>query len=529
MKRTASPCRSGRACTAAVALLGLLALGAVSNPAGAAGSSIPDRPEDLQYPPLKFTPPDAATYRVKLAGGIPAYLVPDHTLPLVNIVVIMRAGTDLDPAGKEGLAEMTAGLLTKSGTKTMTAEALEERVAYLGAQLESGTGAGRGMFGFGGVPVSSTESRISVNLLSKDVDEGLSLLTACLRDCAFQDDRVELRRQQTLQDIQRRNDDSATIEDYEWGYLMAEEGHWTNRRPTEASLKSITKADMVAFQHRYLGPKNFVLAVSGDFDRNEMVKKLEAAFAHWPTPGENPGPPAAPSDSTRSGWFVADKDVNQTRVSIGLRALDRYDPDFYAAEVMNFILGGGGFSSRLLNRIRSDEGLAYQVRSGLEGCVYYPQELRIAYQTKVRSTARATQLALEEIRRIMIAPVSDAELTTAKKSFIEGFPSRFPNAGAMAGNLAAEEVTGRYQRDPRYFAEYTKRVDAVTADDVQRVAKRLLDPTKMTFLFVGNATEMALTDGKHDVTLAGLSHGQMKSVPLRDPLTMKEIAAGGAQ
>ena len=528
------PVINRRAALAGVNLLAVLfaltlSLGAAAGPVRADDSAggIPDRPDKLHYPPLKFTPPDPGAYRVKLAGGIPAYLVPDHTAPLVNIVVVMRAGSDLDPAGKEGLAEMTAALLTRSGTKSMTAEALEERVAYLGAQLESGTGSGRGMFGFGGVPVGSTESRVSLNLLSKDVDEGLALLTSCLRDCAFQSDRVELRRQQDLQDIKRRNDESSSIEEYEWGYLLDGAGHWSNRYPTEASLQSITAADMVAFQHRYYGPKNFVLAVSGDFEKGTMVRKLEAAFARWPVSGENPGPPAAPTEAPRAGWFVADKDVNQTRVSIGLRAIDRYDPDFYAAQVMNFILGGGGFSSRLVNSIRSDEGLAYQVRSSLEGGVYYAGPWRIAYQTKARSTARATELALDELKRIVDQPVSAEELDTAKKSFVEGFPARFPNAQSIAGGLAADEVTGRFQRDPHFLAEYGQRFDAVTSADVQRVARRLLDPAKMTFLFVGNATEMALSDGKHDVTLSKLAGTDLTRVPLRDPLTMKEIAGGG--
>ncbi len=254
----------------------------------------------------------------------------------------------------------------------MTAEQLEERLSFLGAQLQSGMGSGRGMFGMGGVPVSGTESYVTLNLLAKDIDEGLGLLTDCLKGCAFQADRLDLRREQELQDMKRRNDESAGIESYEWGYLMRGEDHWSNRYPTEASMNSITREDMVSFQRRTMGPKNFVLSVSGDFDKKAMVKKLEKAFAGWPTPGENPGAPAAPAEPSKAGWFIADKDVNQTRVSIGLVAVDRYDPDFPAAMVMNYVLGGGGFTSRLVNRIRSDEGLAYSVNSRLEGGFYYP-------------------------------------------------------------------------------------------------------------------------------------------------------------
>jgi zinc protease len=405
----------------------------------------------------------------------------------------------------------------------MTAEQLEDRLAFLGAQLESGVGGGGGMFGMGGVPISGAEARVTLNLLAKDLDEGLALLRGCLEGAAFQEDRLTLRKDQQLQAMKQRNDNSADLEEREWGFLMRGEDHWTNRYPTEASLRSITRDDLAALRQRCVGPKNFVLAASGDFDRAAMAKKLDKAFAGWPWPGENPGPPQAPSAPAAQGWYVVDKPVNQTRVSLGLRALDRYDPDFYAAQVMNFILGGGGFTSRLVNRIRSDEGLAYSVRSAFESGFYYPDPWRAYFQTKARSTAFATSIALTEINRIRDSLVTASELETAKNSFIEGFPSRFPTAAAIAGVLAAEELTGRYQRDPGFFGRYAARIAAVTPEEVQRVARRLLDPSKMAFLMVGDAKEMMLSDGKHDVQLGSLAGGEPKKIPLRDPMTMKPM------
>ncbi len=288
-------------------------------------------------------------------------------------------------------------------------------------------------------------------------------------------------------------------------------------------MNSITRDDLVALQRRYVGPRNFVVAVAGDFDRAAMKAKLEKAFAGWPTPGENPGPPKPPVAPAAQGWYVVDKDVNQTRVSLGLRALDRYDRDFAAAQVMNYVLGGGGFTSRLVNRIRSDEGLAYTVRSSFEGGVYYPDPWRAFFQTKARSTAFAISIALTEIGRVRDSLVTPGELETAKNALIEGFPARFPTAQAIAGALAADELTGRYQQDPAYLAQYTGRIAAVTAEDVQRVAQRLLDPAKLTFLMVGSAKETVLPDGKHDVLLTKLAGGEPKRLPLRDPMTMKPM------
>jgi zinc protease len=513
---------SSRRILAGTGLAALVAAFTIAFAAPSAGAAdIPERPEGLHFPALQYTPPAPATYRAKLAGGTPVYLVPDHTLPLVNVTVILRVGPDLDPAGKEGLSSAMTWLLTRSGTKTLTAEQLEERVAGLGAQLESGGGSGGGMMGIGGVPISGAEVRVGLNLLSKDLVAGLALMSDCMRDAAFQEDRLQLRRDQLLQNMKQRNDNSADIEEREWGVLLRGEDHWTNRFTTEASVKSLTREDLVAFQHRYVGPKNFVIAVSGDFEKATMLKALETAFGGWDRAGESPGPPAAPVKPATPGWFVVDKDVNQTRVSLGLRALDRYDPDFYAATVMNFILGGGGFTSRLVNRIRSDEGLAYSVNSRVEGGFYYPEPWRVVFQTKARSTAYAAQIALTEIGRIRDSLVTPGELETAKNSFIEGFPSRFTTAAAIAGALAADEATGRYAKDPGYFGAFTGRIAAVTAQDVQRVARRLLDPAKMTFLMVGNRKELLLADGKHDVTVLSLAGREPAALPLRDPMTMK--------
>lgn len=507
--------------TSVVLSIALLAAACAAVPARAA--DLPARPEELKFPPLRYAPPKAADHRVVLAGGIPAYLAPDRAFPVVTVTVLTRVGADLDPAGKEGLAATMMSLLSRSGTAKLTAEQLEERLSFLGARLESGMGGGGGMMGIGGVPIGATESRVSINLLSKDLDEGLALLADCVRGAAFQADRLQLEVDRQLQEMKQRNDATADLETREWGFLLNGADHWSNRYPTEASLRSITREDLAALRTRYLGPRNFVLAVSGDFDRAAMVKKLNAAFANWPSPGENPGPPKAPAAPAAPGWYVVDKDVNQTRVSFGLPTLDRYDPDFPAAQVMNYVLGGGGFTSRIVNRIRSDEGLAYSVGSRLEGGAYYPGAWRTAFQTKARSTAFAISIGLTEVARIRDSLVTAGELETAKNSFVEGFPARFPTLQAIAGALAAEELTGRYKRDPRYFDEFTGRIAAVSAADVQRVARRLLDPAKMTFLMVGSAKEMALPDGKHEVTLTSLAGGEPRRIPLRDPLTMKPM------
>lgn len=504
----------------------VLFVGAIAGPATtrAADGAIVAHPDQLQYRPLSYQPPRAAEHRIKLKNGVIAYLVPDRSLPLVTVNVMMRIGPDLDPAGKEGLASTAMHLLTRSGTATQTAQQVEDRAAFLGAMLSSGVGGGGGGNPFAAAGLGPSESSATINLLSKDLSDGLSLLVETLKSPAWEPDRLKLRREQTLQALKERNDQTASIEEREWSWLTRGDEHWTNRWVTAASIEGITKDDLAAFHKRYVGPRNFVLAVSGDFDRATMEKQLEKAFASWPAPGERPAAPAAPTAAAQAGWYIVDKDVNQGRVSIGLRTIDRFDPDYQAARVMNDILGAGGFSSRLVNRIRSDEGLAYSVRSGFDGGVYYPDAWRITFQSKVRSVALATQIALVEVARIRDSVVTASEIDLTKNKMIESFPTLFESASAIATTLANEELTGRYQKDPDYFSGFRERVRAVTVADVQRVARRLLDPSKMTVLMVGNARDMLAGDEKHAASISTLAGGEPKRLALRDPMTMKPIS-----
>ncbi|MBC8647151.1 MAG: insulinase family protein, partial [Thermoanaerobaculia bacterium] len=191
-----------------------------------AASTIPPRPERLKFPPLTYDAPVPADYRVPLKSGPVAYVVPDKELPLVNVVVYARAGQYLVPAGKEGLADLAGYLLARGGTKSKTAEELEERLAFLAAQLNSSVG--------------ETQGTASLNLLSKDLDEGFAILREVLTSPRFQDDKIALRKDQILQEMKQRNDESAAIESRERGFLAFGDEFFANRYPTDASVKGIS-------------------------------------------------------------------------------------------------------------------------------------------------------------------------------------------------------------------------------------------------------------------------------------------------
>ena len=472
-------------------------------------ASIPDRPEKLSFPPLVYEPPAPEQFRVALKSGPVAYIVPDRELPLVNLVVYVRAGEYLEPVGKEGLASLTGYLLARGGIKSKSAEELEERLAFLAAQLNSGIG--------------DSQGSVSLNLLSKDLGEGLTILREVLSAPRFEEDKLALRKQQVLQSMKERNDDASSIEDREHGFLAFGDNFWVNHYSTASSINAITRADLENFHRQWFFPSNYVVAVSGDFDSKEMVQKLEALFADWPFAGQPPAPIPTNTVFAPTGVYLVNKDVNQGRVSMMLPGITRDNPDYFSVLIMNDILGGGGFTSRLVNRVRSDEGLAYDVHSSFPGGVYYPLTFTVGFQSKSRTVAYAASIVLDEMKRVTTQPATDGEINGSKRGFIDRFPRTFGTKAQVATTFAQDELTGRYATEPQYWKNYRARTDRVSKDDVLGVARKYLILDKLVILVVGAKEEILLGHPNHPIKLADLAGGRFSELPLRDPLTMKPM------
>ena len=470
-----------------------------------APAPVPAHPRYLKYPALKYAPPKAAECRQALANGAVGYFVEDHDLPLVNISVTIRTGSYLDPAGKAGLASATASQMRAGGTAHYKAEAFDEEADFLAAEISSAAG--------------GTSASASINFMVKDTDKSLELFFDMLRNPAFQQDRLNLFKSQELQAIERRNDRTDEIEGREWNRLMRGDRHFTSILVTKDSITSIAREDLVEFHKKYYHPSNFIFAVSGDFKTAEMKARLEKQMADWPDSGPTVTKAPKPDYVLNPGIYLVNKpDVNQARVSIGHLGIIRGNPDEYAIDMMNEILGGAGFSSRIMNRVRTDEGLAYDAGSSFSVGVYYEGLFRAAFQSKSATAAQATQIVLDEIDRMRNAKVTVEELETVKNQAIEIFPRYFASARSVAATFAGDEYTGR---DPRYWETYRDKVKAVTVDDVQRVAREYLHPDKLVILAVGNAEDVLKgSPEKPEISFNKIMSGKIVRIPLPDPATM---------
>ena len=329
--------------------------------------------------------------------------------------------------------------------------------------------------------VGDTSGSVGVNLLSKDLDEGLTMLREVLTAPRFQD-RIDLYKTQQLQAMKQRNDDSRNIERRELIRLAYGDHFFRSQVTTKASIESITEADLRGFHQAWFHPRNFVVAVSGDFDRKTMLAKLEALFAKWPYQGQVAKPVPTNKQFAKPGVYLVDKEVNQGRVDIMLPGILRDNPDYYAVQVMNDILGGGGSPAGLPTACDQMKGWP-TVPIHFPGGTYFPRTFVAGYQSKSRTVLYAAQIVLEEMRKITQDQVTDKEIETAKASYIQTFPQAFETKTAVAGTFASEEFTGRLAKNPAYYKNFRAKIAAVTKDDIQRVAAKYLTPDKVAILW----------------------------------------------
>jgi predicted Zn-dependent peptidase len=473
--------------------------------AALAAAELPKHPRELKFAPRQYTPPKGADYQHKLSNGATAFLVEDHDFPLISVSIMIRTGQYLEPHEKAGLASFTGSQMRSGGTLKRSPSEFDEEAAFLAASIGSSIGDVSGSAG--------------LNCLAKDIDAGLALFVEMLRTPGFAEDRLKLAKSQTLQAMERRNDRTPEIEAREFARLMRGD-HFSAWEETKSNIEAITRQDLIDFHKRYYYPANFVFAVSGDFETKQMLSKLESAFGNWPSPRMAVPPVPKPAHKPVPGVYVVNKpDVNQGRVRMGHLGVTISNPDHLGLSIMNGILGGDAFTSRITERVRSDEGLAYSAGSAFPAGTYYEGIFSAGFQSKTATVAQAIDIVIEEINKMRDTKVKPEELQTAVNRAVEALPLRFATSAAKAGQFASDFYTNM---PADYWQQYTPKLRALTADDLQRVAQKYLHPEQLVILAVGNVEGMLKGNPdrpQHSLEKIAGAKGVVR-IPLPDPLTM---------
>jgi len=424
------------------------------------------RPEQLSYPPLTFRLP--AVEQVKLPNGIRLYLQEDHELPLVEVSAMLPAGSITDPQEKTGLADLYAAVLRSGGAGAYSPEAFDEFLASRAIDLSAASG--------------SYTLDLGLSLQSAELKTGLQALRDMLRHPHFDAERLELARRQTLEGIRRRNDSPSSIARRTMRQALYP-GHPLGRMETAQTVSAISRDDLLAFHQRFAHPQNFWLGITGDFDRQQLLADLQELFADWDgTPTERKIP--ALEGKTDATVWLGEKPVPQTTILFGEIGIEKDNPDLYALRVMNYILGGGGFNSRLMREVRSNRGLAYSVYSYYQVGRLLPGQFIAACEAKSETTMQVIKLMREQMALMREQAVNDEELQLAKESLINSFVFAFEDSHDVVAQQMRLDFYG-YPQD--YLSSYRDKVAAVSIEDVQRVARSYLHPDRQQLVLVGNS------------------------------------------
>jgi len=424
-------------------------------------------PDDLQIGPIDFNPPQAE--RVVMDNGIVVYLLEDHDLPLFDAVAYFKAGSIYDPPGKLGLAGLTSTVMRTGGTDSMTGDELDEELEFMAGSVE--------------VSAGREAAVATLSVLAKDMERGLEIFSDVLRNPAFAEDKLDLAKKRSIEGIRRRYDTPASTIGAEFPKLVyGEESVWA-RLPTEDTVSDIAREDLVRFHKRCFMPNNMILGISGDFDRSELMAQLGSLFGDWLTRDlELPAIEPIERSFVPSVNYIH-KEINQSNIRLGHLGIRRHNPDEFAVKIMNYVLGWGGFTSRLWIEVRSDRGLAYSVWGGMRSGTDYGL-FQAGCQTGAGTTCEATALIRDVIAGMTEAPPTDEELALAKDGELNSFVFNFASSAQIVRTRVDLEFHG-YPSD--YLDTYEEKIAAVTGKDVQRVAKKYLHPDKLVVLVVGDA------------------------------------------
>jgi zinc protease len=412
--------------------------------------------------------------RTTLPNGLQVVIVPTSRLPLVDFRLVSRAGAVNDPAGREGVARLVAELLTQ-GAGTRDAKQVAGDIEFVGGSLDAGAGA--------------EQFVVSCEVLKKDLTLGLEIFRDVIVSPRLAAEEFERKKEETLGQIASDKSEPSVIAENamtRWFWGESPMGHpaigW------EASVKAITRDDVVAFHQRFLTPERSVLVVVGDVSASAMLSSLKKSFAGWKkggaAPGADPYGPAAALQG-RTLRIVNKPEATQSQIRMMCPSVPRSHPDWYAIQVANTICGAG-FTSRLVNSICVEQGLTYSISSRFQQN-RSAGAFRISTFTRNEQLRKCVDAVLAEVKKLVDEGPTDAELDKSRNYLKGQFPLGLQSPDDLAAEIANAEFFGL---PPDFIASYPDKIGAVTMDDVKRVLKSYFCTEDLRVLVVANG-EMA--------------------------------------
>ena len=412
--------------------------------------------------------------RTILPNGLVVLHSENHSLPIVMVTLIIKAGQINEPAEKAGLANLTAELLTE-GTRNRKSRDISEEIDFIGASLDASAG--------------SDYTTISLSVLKKDIQKGAELFSDILLNPIFPQDEIDRKKELIKGFLRQREEDPSFLAERAFKKeVFREHSYGRILEGSAESIQNIKREDLVKFHADYFLPNNSILSVAGDLTHAELDALMGKYLSGWKK-AEIPSRVTGELNRAKLKKTIKiDKDLTQANIILGNLGISRDNPDYYAVSVMNYILGGGGFSSRLMHSVRDELGLAYDVHSFFaankeEGI------FQIGLQTKNESANVAIAEVLKQVERIRKEKVTDDELSEAKSYLTGSFPRRLDTNRKIADFLASVEF---YNLGLDYATKYPDYINSVTTGDVLRVAEKYLSPEKYVLVVVANQKKAEL-------------------------------------
>ena len=422
------------------------------------------KPAELKYRPIHFAPPRAE--RVLLDNGIILYIFEDHELPLLNISAVIRTGSNYDPAGKEGLAEIAGTVMRTGGTSALTGDGVDEALDFIAASLH--------------MSVNRDSGLLNLSILKKDLDEGLNIFSQIITKPTFEENKLKLAKNLLVEELRRIADDPQKLAFREFKRVLYQNNP-AGRFPSTLSVKNIERDDLVEFHRAFFYPENIIISVTGDISKEEAIAKIKQYLGSWNASRTYNVPPPIPAKQKGRIYFLR-KNTPQSIIICANFAPGKKDQDTYPFEVLDFIVGSGGFKSRIFQEIRNNRGLAYS--TGSFYTVRSDYGVFGAYaMTKSASTAAVLSLLRTIVDDAKTKTIDKKELAWATKSINNNFIFSFQSAD----QIARQQLMLEYDKlPPDYLATYRDKIAEVRPEELKKVAIKYLPADETVTFILGN-------------------------------------------